>query len=370
MCVIAPVHTWDDVRVFQKEARSLADAGWNVSLIAQAPSARKVDGVNIVPAQAPKTPRWRRFICLPLVLRQAFRLRADVYHLHNPDTLPFALFLKCVGHKVVYDTHEDFTERIELRGWVPKPLRTMVAGTVGAAERIVGRFVDASIATEEKVVRRLGSRAVLIGNPPRYTPELVEKVKRLATDIKDGHEGLRAIYIGGLSKSRGLFDIVSALAIANERESVRLWFAGKVPEKELEKAKSLAGWRFVDYLGFMPQVKAFSYVARADVGLSTLQNVGGHSTADPNKIYEYMAFGTPFIVSNFPLWKEKFGPINAGYFFEPGNAESLAQQLVTMARCDPGKRQEMGARGQAYIASNHWGHEAKKLIKIYESIVT
>lgn len=367
VCIVAPVHYWDDVRVFQKEARSLANAEWDVSLIAQAPSEMVVAGVRIIPARAPKTPRWRRFMCLPLVLSQALKIRANVYHLHNPDTLPLVLLLKCFGNKVIYDTHEDFAERMKIRSWVPRPFRTALGKLISTMERIASRIANAAIGTQEDVVHRLGNKAVLIGNFPRYTSELLREVNQLAASIRDEFDGLRAIYIGGISKSRGLFDMVEGLALANKHLPVRLWLIGPPNNQDLQEARLLTGWRYVDYYDRMPQVNAFSYVVRADVGLIVLRNVGGHSKSNPNKIYEYMVFGVPFIASDFSAWKKGFEPINAGRFVPSGDPNALAQELVEMAK-SPSERIKMGSNGLAYVKTHNWEHEFEKLKKLYEHL--
>ena len=184
VCVVAPVHVWDDVRVFHKEACSLADAGYAVSLIARAPEPRTVNGVRVVPSVGSAGFRPLRFLLSPVVAIQALLQGADIYHLHNPDTLPVAVLLRMCGRKVNYDTHEDFSRRILIRGWLPKPLRRPTAFLVSRMEGFVAAIANASIATQQQVVERLGRKALLVANPPRIDDGLRTTVSRLAQDIR------------------------------------------------------------------------------------------------------------------------------------------------------------------------------------------
>ena len=107
VCVVAPVHAWDDVRVYQKEARTLADAGYRVSVIARAPSPQSIDGIEIIPSISDSRYRPVRFLLLPAVGVQALQQNADIYHLHDPELIPIGLRLKRLGKRVIFDAHED-----------------------------------------------------------------------------------------------------------------------------------------------------------------------------------------------------------------------------------------------------------------------
>jgi hypothetical protein len=76
VCIVAPIHIWDDVRVYHKEACSLSKNGWNIYLIAQADKPFTINGVNVIPAKINKKPRWKRFLGLSLVFWQAMKVDA------------------------------------------------------------------------------------------------------------------------------------------------------------------------------------------------------------------------------------------------------------------------------------------------------
>lgn len=362
VCFVAPVHSWDDVRVFSKEAVSLAGEGYDVTLIARADKEFCEKGVKVKPVCGRHGSRAYRFLSIPLIFIQAMREGGDVYHVHNPDTIPIAFFLKVCGKKVIYDTHEDFARRILMRKWVPSPIRKAVAYLVSAAESLLARFVDASIGTQEQVVRRLGQKSYLIGNPP----VLPVGVKR--KQCEESGE-FRLVYLGGMTVERGLIDMVDMLSLVNKHAPARLWLIGEISESLLVEVKGRDGWKYVDYLGRKRQEDAFSYVEKSDVGLVLIHDVGDHSSTDPNKIYEYLAFGVPFLATNFELWMKRFCGYNCGWFLPSQNIDVAAQTIVDISK-NKDELKVKGMAGRLFVQKYNWGVEKEKLFDIYRSVLS
>jgi glycosyltransferase involved in cell wall biosynthesis len=301
------------------------------------------------------------------VLVQALGRRADVYHLHNPDTLPLCFALRLLGRRVVYDTHEDFSRRIRIRAWIPRPLRGFAAGLVTVGERAAGRIANAAIASQQGVARRLGPRAIVIGNAPRTDAGLLDRVRGKAMTAPVPVDGaLRAVYLGLVTESRGLFEMVQAIEIVNRRHAASLLIVGPAAPADLEKARSLAGWRHVDYRERMPYEDALACAAGADIGLAVVRDVADHAQADPNKLYEYMALGKPFIASSFPEWRSRLDGVDAGWFVAPGDAAGIAAALT--AALDPAVRKKKGEAGEVFSRRNNWQRESAKLLDAYRRI--
>lgn len=367
MCIVAPVHRWDDVRVFRKEARTLADAGYEVTLISRIESPRIIDGVRVVPSVGSSGYRLLRFILLPVVGVQALMQNAGIYHLHNPDTLLVAVLLRMFGKKVIYDTHEDFTRRILVRDWIPGMLRRPLAYLVARAESLISRLATASIATQQDVIERLNGTTLLLGNPPRANDELLGRVQQSAQALDVPECQVRAIYIGRLNRARGLYDMVDAMEIANRSAQVRLWLIGPADGNDLDGVTGRPGWDYVDYMPAQAQETAFAYVVRADVGLVVFRDVGGYAGVDPNKLYEYMMLGKPFIASAFENWRNRFEDFDAGWFVEPGSVADIARTLVEVAD-NKALAVRKGANGRDFVRSYNWETESRKLLNLYTRV--
>src|SRR6266849_6040718 len=121
-CIVSAVRPACDVRTFHKEARSLAAAGWDVTVIGNdGGQAGIVDGVQVVPLRPGRGAR--RALTQTRALRIALATRADVYQVADLELLPVALLLKRTGRAVVYDCIEDYPAYMELKSWIPPRLR-------------------------------------------------------------------------------------------------------------------------------------------------------------------------------------------------------------------------------------------------------
>ena len=345
----------------------MADADYQVSLIARTRSPQTINGIKIIPAIGSSRFRLLRFLLLPAVGVQALLQNADIYHLHNPDTLPIIILLRIFGKKVIYDTHEDFSKKILIKNWIPKLLRRPLAFFVSKSESLISTIATASIATQQDVIERLNKNAMLLGNPPRVNEGLYARVSKRAQEIDSQECQVRAVYIGHINRPRGLYEMVDALAIVNNTTHVRLWLIGPADKDDLDGASSRPGWKYVDYIPSMAQELAFAYVERADVGLVVMRDVGGYAATDPNKLYEYMMFGTPFIASAFDVWIGKLADTDAGWFVKPDSADEIASILQEIA--ENGEiAVNKGTKGKDFIRLYNWETESQKLLELYSEI--
>lgn len=370
--VLAPVHIYDDIRVFRKEAVTLADAGNEVVLYARTPDDRPVlrSGVNVKPVKGRSRPG--RFGYLPVLGLQAFRERADVYHLHNPDTLPIGFVLRFLRQCVVYDTHEDFRSEILLRQWLPRLLRRAAAGAVAGIEAIAGRCFNAVIVTQPQLQDRIPG-SIVIGNPPLVDSS---RALQLATERADrlraeSGEPLVLGYVGGVSADRGLFRMLDLLRELQESGPTTLLMIGPpVNDEALEIARSRPEWRWVDYRGAQSQEAAFAALAEAHVGLILFEDTASHRFVDPNKIYEYLCLALPFVATGFDSWRDRFRGVDVGLFLGPDNEASDGARQVRQFTNDRSRLAEMGRRGVDFVLDNYsWEKNgAPALLQLYERL--
>lgn len=66
--------------------------------------------------------------------RAALELDCQVYHIHDPELLPYARKLAGKGKKMIFDSHEDYAQQVYERGYFPGPLRKTAAGLYTAME--------------------------------------------------------------------------------------------------------------------------------------------------------------------------------------------------------------------------------------------
>lgn len=364
--MVAPGHRPWGNRVV-REARALVAAGYRVSVICRCDESFVGEGIRFLPG--PNTQgRWMRAWNWMVVLRQALRQKGSVYHLHNPAMLPVALGLKLWGRKVIYDTHEDFSRRLMLRRWIPRPLRRPACWWVSRAEYLTSRLVDATLVTQPQQVEAFGGWAVLVRNAPSLDPDVRERVEALTPNVCETRSFYRLLYAGSLTRVRGLQCLLDALGQVNDAGvEVRLWLVGPDDDGVVSDLKRHTAWRFVDYAGLLSHEEVLARMACADVGLAVLPDVGDHSDARPTKLFEYMAWGLPFVASDFPSWRTFVGEVG-GRWVTPGQPALLADTLQDMLR-EPEARQVLSTEGRAFIRHFNWEREQRRLLQVYQDLL-
>lgn len=367
--ILAPVHPPFDVRVFSKEAVSLANNNYEVVLYARTPFNDMRRGVQLRGLRYHS--RLHRFLLIPVIALKALRERADIYHLHNPDTVPVGFFLKLCGRKVIYDTHEDFIARIPTKVWIPKALRRPLAALVDLLERAAAKVFDGVIVTQPQQVAKFGG-ALLIENYPVTSPEMFASVMRKADAIDAGDpDELRLFYCGEINPERGLFVMLELLEELNKRKKTRLWMTGTDHgDRWLEQARAHPAWRHVDYFGYLgEQEEVFACMACADFGLALFSNAGDLARISSNKIFEYQTFGTPFVATSFPERRRQFEGCEGGLWVETDNPAAIAERILEVCDDREKMRHMMRAGRQFVLEKRNWAQEEARLLEFYRRLV-
>src|SRR5699024_8412156 len=111
---LTTVHHPSDPRIYHKECLSLKRAGYDVTLIAQQDeeTTEKEKPIRHIPLKTYKSRIKRMLFGTFDLYRKAKKLKADVYHFHDPELLPIGWLLKRKNNTVIYDIHEDYVTSI------------------------------------------------------------------------------------------------------------------------------------------------------------------------------------------------------------------------------------------------------------------
>lgn len=355
---LSTVHRRDDVRIFHKECRSLAAAGFDVYLlVADGKGDEQRAGVQIRDIGAVRG-RMRRIVLQPWRMwRRARALKASLYHFHDPELIPMALLLRAGGHAVIYDSHEDVPRAVLSKPWIAPWLRRIIARAFEHFEDFAARRFSAVIAATPHIARRfarLNARCVDVNNYP-----LLEE---LAPDVAAAPDGRVLCYLGGIGLIRGAVEMITAVG----RTDATLVLAGEFESAATEAiVRKLPGWRQVDYRGLVSRAEVRGIMATSRAGLIFFHPEPNHVEAQPNKIFEYMSAGLPVLASDFPLWRELLQTSDAGRCVDPLDVNAIARCIDALLS-DPGRAREMGERGRAAVTRQfNWTREEQKLVSLY-----
>lgn len=364
VCHFTSVHHADDIRIFVKECTSLAEAGYDVTLVAVNTEEKRVNNVQIVNVTSNPKGRMERMLkTSKLVYQKALSIDADIYHFHDPELLRFGLKLKRKGKIVIYDAHEDVPKQIMGKFWIKKFLRRFISTSFRLFENYITKRLDVVITATPFIKDRfiqVNPNTVDINNFPLLS-ELVEK-----SDWDSKQDEI--CYTGGITEIRGLEYLVKTMGLL---EDVKLNIAGKFSpgNNEFEgRLRANQGWNNVIEHGHVNRVQLREIFQKCKAGMVTFLPLPNHVDAQPNKMFEYMSAGIPVIASNFPLWRDIIEKNECGICVNPEDPEEISKAVKELIN-DTEKAKIMGENGRkAVIEKYNWDQEKMKLIALYKKL--
>jgi glycosyltransferase involved in cell wall biosynthesis len=355
------VHSPDDGRIFAKECRTLAAAGYDVHLVAANVQDGVRDGVRIWGVTGRCGGRLSRMsVTVSRVYRRARALDGDLYHVHDPELVPAGLLLARSGAAVVYDVHEDLAATVLDKAWIARRLRPATSRLVAGIEPAASTRLAAVVAATPVIAQRFsGCEVVTVNNFPQLGE--FQHVRRPA----GGGEAV-VCYAGGISAIRGIEEMVGAMALTD----ARLVLAGEFDPPELEdRVRASPGWPQVTYLGRVGRRRVAEIYATAAAGLVVLRPTANYVRSHPTKMFEYMASGLPVIASDFPLWREIVEGAGCGLCVDPSSREAVAGAIRWIVG-HPDEARRMGENGRRAVASTYnWAPEGEKLTALYRTLL-
>jgi len=363
VCVVTSAHPVFDIRIFHKQAKALAKAGYEVTVIAPHDRNEAVAGIQILALPRSRN-RLQRWISLLRVLKLVLAHHAYVYHLHDPELLFVGVILKLLRRRarVIYDVHEDYRTDILSKEWIPPAWRGLISYIFDVIEKKLTRCFDGVVAATDYIQGRFTAHRVIA---VRNYPPL--KLLKIAAERSLTSGPPILIYVGSLTAVRGIREIVEAIGLL--KTDVRLTLIGHWVDKGFKAAvEALRGFERVDYLGTLPWEEVWPHLASASIGLVCFHPTPAHVASGPNKLFEYMAAGIPVIASNFPHWRQIIESTGCGLVVDPLDPAQIAQAIEYLLS-HPGQSRKMGRQGQKQVAERfNWENEEKRLLNFYEQI--
>jgi glycosyltransferase involved in cell wall biosynthesis len=366
VCHVTSLHPPFDVRIFHKECRTLAQAGYDVTLLAQADWPEKiVDGVRIIGLPTIAN-RYERVRLWRLIIKEVKEMRPDFVHFHDPELLLIIPFLRPA--KLIYDCHEPYAETMMVRRWIPRLLRYSVSRLVAFVEPVLARRMDAIVVTEDsnvKLFQKCGRPVVVLYNYPLLS----------SLDFARHSDGKTILHVGVLSEGRGAGTMIGAMKRVVQRvPEARLLLVGSFgcPADEIEIRQMIADYGLEDavvLVGWVPFSDLPSWFAQTDVGLVPWQTKEKFPPQIiPTKMFEYMGSRLPVVASNRSAVRRFMDGLDCGLLVEPGDSQGFAEAIEYLLT-HPAEAKEMGERGrQAVEEAYHWETEGEKLVALYRQL--
>jgi glycosyltransferase involved in cell wall biosynthesis len=366
-----------DKRVFQKEARSLAAAGHEVTIICgSAEPIAERDGVRFKRFK-PMTTRRDRLAALGRMAAVALRTEADAFHCNEPDSWVVGLVISALRRgttKVVFDVHEHYPSQFAT--WFPERLRGPVEKVTALVLGLLGRMTDQLVLTRENLraefARADPERISTVMNCSSLS-ETRNAAELPAEDLAWIERGFTFVHIGLFNRYRGWPQMLEAMSLLEDTDvqflSIGGFDDGSEGEFFAQIEKRGLGAR-VRHRDWVPYEEVSSYVRAARVGLVLFQPGEKFMVlGSPHKMFDYMLAGKPLLVPAFaPDIAGIVREHRCGFVVDVSRPELIAQ-ACRIARDSPAELEEMGARALEAVRQRYnWEHEAAVLLDVYRRL--
>jgi len=354
ICMITSVHKHDDIRIYHKEAKALKKAGYDVTVLCQDYQGNDESGVHFCRITLPPSRVKRIAQAWQLMAQKAMELNCQIYHIHDPELLPAAFWLKDRGKTVVYDAHEDTPRQLLAKPYWNFMVRKTASKAVEWMENRAGSRLDKVFAATSSIAKRYKN-----GVPIENFPQLEEFPPDLLTPYEK--RPCQVCYVGAITENRGLTAMVQSV----QNVPVRLSLAGALEFPSLaQKIKQLDKEEKVQYKGVLNRAETVQLIGGSRAGLLLLKPTPSYIQSYPIKLFEYLLAATPVILSDFLLWREIVGKEN-GIFVPPEDTAKIKAALEYLL-AHPQEGKQMGLAGQKRVKERFLFPEKRLLCQYQE----
>ena len=181
------------------------------------------------------------------------------------------------------------------------------------------------------------------------------------------------LYLGDTGLRRGLITAIESVQILkNKIKGLKLVIVGKNSSDAIlkNKVKELKIEEFVDFEGWQNVSLFPSYIMASSVCLSPLHRNKQHDVAYANKLFQYMSFAKPLLVSGATAQKNLIEKIQCGLVHKEKDVNDFSDKILTLYQ-DKELQLELGKNGKRFIEEEFcWEKVSDNLIKMYNEFVS
>lgn len=305
--------------------------------------------------------------------------RIEALHVHD-------LYMAKAGHlatksgniKLVLDLHENYPSAVMAYQWMNKfPTKLIIRPWAWKKkEKDFLRYPDKIIVLSDYFKSQLlkkysflkEGQIVVYPNIPN-TEELLSYP--IDEKIIEKQSTYIMFYFGGVSKRRGIFVVIEALKIlVKEIPDMRLLIVGPVDKAEAaDFQKAITSEGVEDYIIYFPWKDISilpSLICVSDICLSPIEKNPQHESGIANKIYQYMLFERPLLVSNCKPQADLVETVKCGLVHEWDSVEDFIDK-VRIFYNNKKEAVQMGLNGRkAILAKYNHAKVGLSLLEAYE----
>ena len=368
ICHFASVHSTNDTRVFHRECVTLATY-FDVTLIGIGTKSCVNNGVNIIALPKPKNRFMRILFTTHKAYKIALQQDAKIYHFHDPELIPFALLLKWKGKKVIYDIHENVTESLKAKKWLP--FKFLFIGLYLVSDWIAASNFELILAEKAYIPvykKRYPTKPIwLLEN---FAPiKLLEPFKQ----VNRGNVSNDIFYMGSFDHIYNYVQMLEATYLLMLKGwKGKLIIIGWVSKQIKEEMETLNFYNELkpqlEFKGYQEISNGYLFSQKCKVGFCFVSNNVNTRDSLPRKLYEYMCIGLPVISSNFSTYSQFIDTLKIGMCVDSNNPKDIAEKTWTLLHNAEQLNQFAQHAIKASEQEYNWENQEYKLLDIYKTL--
>lgn len=236
--------------------------------------------------------------------------------------------------------------------------------------------VNAVISVSDEFIDEVINRTDIDRSKIKLVPNTVRssfyKDAKLNKEIIDRYrDNFVILYLGDTALRRGLQTAIGAVKeLRSTISNLKLVIVGSsTTDSVLEKqVLDLDLDDFVDFEGWQDVQLFPSYILASDICISPLQRNVQHDVAYANKLFQYMSFAKPVLVSNAIAQKNLIMKIESGLIHQEKNSKDFTQKVLKLYN-NSDLREELGQNGKDFIENEFvWEKVSKNLVDLYDEL--
>jgi glycosyltransferase involved in cell wall biosynthesis len=303
----------------------------------------------------------------------------DVLHIHD-IRIAGAVFSSNKKHqlKIVLDLHDNIPENMKFYPHLQK---------------FPGKYIISPKKWKKKEMEFILKSDKIITVSPNFAKDIIEKnniekekmilvpntvrksffKEAIYSDvIKEKYSNKYVVlYLGDTNIRRGLLTAIRATEFLSKQiANFKLVIVGSNTTDSIlkEETKKLNLESFIDFEGWQDVSLFPSYIVASNICISPLYRSIQHDVAYANKIFQYMSFGKPILVSNAIAQKEIVERVNSGLVHQEKNKDDFSSKVLELYQ-NKEKAEELGKKGKQFIENEFsWEVTSQALVKLYNEL--
>lgn len=305
--------------------------------------------------------------------------KIDILHIHDMRIARAVFWTnESFGCKIVLDLHDNYPEIMQFYPHVskfpgkylinPKKWKKAEKELVAKSDKVITVSPQFIEDLEERFPNQK-EKFVLVPNSVKSSfyqdYQLEESIEHRYKD------DFVLLYLGDTHLRRGLLTAIESIPfLVDQIPNIKLVIVGKSTTDAVlkDKVEELKIENYVDFQGWQNMSLFPSYIVNSVIGICPLERNIQHDVAYANKIFQYMSFGIPVLVSNSKAQEKLVLDNGVGLVHQEKDAQDFSEKVLQFYK-NPEMLKEMGARAKD-LARNQfsWEQTSKDLVNLYQEL--